>query len=66
VEDHGAGPPPDAGQPFRSSKPRSTLAGLGLFVARAVLEAHGGTLLLEARPGGGTRAALVVRTAPAG
>jgi len=33
-------------------------AGLGLAIARAVIERHGGTLQLEAREGGGTRAAL--------
>ncbi len=33
-------------------------AGLGLFVSRAVAEAHGGSLALESAPGRGTTAIL--------
>jgi signal transduction histidine kinase len=48
-------------RPFFSTKPRGT--GLGLAVARQIVEQHGGDLLLEPREGGGAQALV---TLPAG
>ncbi len=57
VTDRGKGMSPEvlalALVPFYSTKPRGT--GLGLPLCREILEAHGGTLRIEAREGGGTR-----------
>jgi signal transduction histidine kinase len=36
--------------------------GLGIFLARAVFESVGGNLLIESRPGTGTRVSIVVPT----
>lgn len=47
-----------AGEPFFTTKPPGRGQGLGLFVARAVAAELGGSLVLESRPGRGTRAAL--------
>lgn len=44
--------------PFVTTKAHGT--GLGLPLARRLVEAHGGTLLLESRPGGGTRATVTL------
>ena len=68
VEDDGPGIPPerlaDVVEPFvRGEGSRSAGtggAGLGLSIARGIAEAHGGTLLLANRPGGGLRAELRV------
>jgi signal transduction histidine kinase len=64
VEDDGPGIPPEAleavFEPFRrleASRNRGTGgSGLGLTIARKVVEAHGGTLVLENRAGGGLTA----------
>ena len=64
VEDDGPGLPPDqiedAFQPFVRLEPsRSTETGgigLGLAIARSIVRAHGGSLMLVNRPEGGLRA----------
>lgn len=69
VDDEGPGIPEDslddAVQSFtrlEGSRSRETGgAGLGLAIARAVAEAHGGALRLENRPEGGLRASLVLK-----
>ena len=56
VEDTGAGIPPEARrrifEPFFTTKARGT--GLGLAVARRVIEEHGGTIEVTSQPGQGT------------
>lgn len=56
VADDGPGLPAEVRErlfePFVTTKPRGT--GLGLAIARRLVEAHGGRLLFEDRPGGGT------------
>ncbi|MHA7815446.1 MAG: sensor histidine kinase [Pseudohaliea sp.] len=49
-------------EPFFSDRSGGT--GLGLPLARSVAEAHGGTLRLVARPGGGARFVLALPLAP--
>jgi two-component system sensor kinase FixL len=54
VADTGPGLPPDPEalfRPFTSSKP--TGLGIGLSICRTIVEAHGGQLRAEPRPGGG-------------
>lgn len=59
VEDQGAGMPAEvlarAGEPFFTTKPPGEGMGLGLFLARAVLDQLGGRLELRSVPGQGTR-----------
>jgi len=68
VRDHGAGVPagqlPHVFERFYQAHADAHLSGLGLglFVARRVVEAHGGTIALAPATGGGTR---VVVTLPA-
>jgi signal transduction histidine kinase len=40
-------------------------AGLGLAIARGLVEAHGGTIWAESRPGGGARVSFTLPTQPA-
>jgi len=42
--------------PFFTTKARGT--GLGLSTAKRLVEAHGGTILIECPPGGGTTVTL--------
>ena len=68
VADRGPGLTPEARErlfrPFFTTKERGT--GLGLALAKQVADAHGGTLALSDREGGGTVARLVVPVRPAG
>jgi two-component system sensor histidine kinase KdpD len=59
ISDHGDGIPPEERdrvfQPFvRSDTMREGGAGLGLSIARALVEEHGGRIWIESAPGGGT------------
>jgi signal transduction histidine kinase len=62
VDDSGPGVPEGERErvfePFYSSKSSGT--GLGLAVAKSIVERHGGTISLKSRPGGGARAAVVL------
>jgi two-component system nitrogen regulation sensor histidine kinase NtrY len=61
VDDEGPGPPKTANLfvPFFTTKPGGS--GIGLVLCRQIAEAHGGTLVLEAGPGGrGCRATLTL------
>jgi signal transduction histidine kinase len=62
VRDDGSGMAPEvlrrAFEPFFSTKPEGKGSGLGLPVARALAESHGGSLRLESSPGRGTTALL--------
>jgi signal transduction histidine kinase len=49
-------------EPFFSTK-QGTGTGLGLFIARQAVEAHGGTMRIESETGKGTR---ITITAPCG
>ncbi|HEV8551506.1 MAG TPA: ATP-binding protein, partial [Polyangiaceae bacterium] len=46
------------GEPFFTTKEPGRGLGLGVFLARAFVESHGGALVIEPRAGGGTRAVL--------
>jgi two-component system sensor histidine kinase KdpD len=69
VGDRGPGLPPDAGRLFEKFVRASQApgVGLGLAVARAVVEAHGGTIKAENGPAGGAwfRISLPAPTPPA-
>lgn len=62
VSDHGRGMPPEVlarvGEPFFTTKPPGKGMGLGVFLARAVVERLGGTLRLTSEQGKGTTAEL--------
>lgn len=63
VSDDGVGIAPSdrtqVTEPFNRMSPNSTGAGLGLTIVRDIMAAHGGTLTILARPGGGTTVRLV-------
>lgn len=77
VSDSGPGVPPEAlphlFQPYWQERPGVEGVGLGLYIARGLVEAHGGRIGCESPPGGGAtfsfvlpgRAAAVVDEAPA-
>lgn len=58
IRDRGPGIPADLmariGEPFFTTKQPGRGMGLGLFLARAVIEGVGGTLQIDSAPGGGT------------
>ncbi|MCW5892086.1 MAG: HAMP domain-containing histidine kinase [bacterium] len=62
VRDGGVGMPPDvlarASEPFFTTKPAGRGMGLGLFLARTLVEGLGGRLALDSMPGRGTTATL--------
>jgi signal transduction histidine kinase len=70
-EDHGIGMNEDelerALQPFGQAKPSTTRnyggTGLGLPITKGLIEAHGGKLAIESRPGEGTVVRIAVPTA---
>jgi two-component system sensor histidine kinase RegB len=59
IADRGAGMAPEvlerAGEPFFTTKPAGKGMGLGLFLARSVIERMGGSLELDSQTGVGTR-----------
>jgi signal transduction histidine kinase len=67
VADRGGGIPEDIRarvfDPFFSTKGEGT--GLGLAITRHIVEAHGGIVTCDSRPGGGTRFRLALPIAPA-
>ncbi len=64
VHDEGQGMAPDvlarAGEPFFTTKEPGRGMGLGLFLARALVERLGGSFVIESRVGHGTTAAMVL------
>jgi two-component system, sensor histidine kinase RegB len=64
IADHGPGMPADvlarAGEPFFTTKQPGQGMGLGLFLARSVVERLGGTLEMRSREGEGTQAVVVL------
>jgi two-component system, sensor histidine kinase RegB len=62
IEDHGPGIPRPLidriGEPFFTTKPPGTGMGLGVFLARAVVERLGGQVRFQSQPGRGTIAIL--------
>ncbi|MEM1061932.1 MAG: HAMP domain-containing sensor histidine kinase, partial [Planctomycetota bacterium] len=64
VEDRGSGMPPEvlkkAGEPFFTTKEAGKGTGLGLFLARAVVEWLGGTWSIASKPGEGTTVAATI------
>ncbi len=70
VRDQGAGMAPEvlarAGEPFFTTKAPGQGSGLGLYIARTLVEQLGGTLGLESRPGAGTVARIELPAMVAG
>lgn len=64
ITDRGPGMPPDvlerAGEPFFTTKAPGAGMGLGLFLARSVVERLGGSLRLESLPSGGATVTIVL------
>ncbi|TXD38151.1 HAMP domain-containing histidine kinase [Lujinxingia vulgaris] len=59
IEDHGSGMPPHVlarvGEPFFTTKPTGSGMGLGVFLARTLVEKIGGSLRIDSDLGCGTR-----------
>jgi len=59
IRDRGPGIPADVmariGEPFFTTKAPGRGMGLGLFLARAVIEGVGGSMEIDSTPGGGTQ-----------
>lgn len=68
LSDSGPGIPPEQlariFEPFFSTKPAGEGLGLGLPISQAIIEAHGGELNLENRPGGGARVTVALPLHP--
>jgi len=66
IRDRGAGMPSEIlariGEPFFTTKPPGRGMGLGLFLARAVIEAVGGTLEINSTAGAGTEVLVALPT----
>jgi two-component system, sensor histidine kinase RegB len=66
IRDRGAGMPTEIleriGEPFYTTKPPGRGMGLGLFLARAVVEAVGGTLQIDSTTGVGTEVRVALPT----
>jgi two-component system sensor histidine kinase RegB len=66
IRDRGAGMPSEIlariGEPFFTTKPPGRGMGLGLFLARAVIEAVGGSLHIHSRAGVGTEVRVTLPT----
>jgi two-component system sensor histidine kinase RegB len=64
VSDRGPGISPDVlarvGEPFFTTKPTGRGMGLGIFLARAVVERLGGQFAIRSVPGAGTTATLAL------
>ncbi len=64
IRDRGPGIPADLmariGEPFFTTKAPGRGMGLGLFLARAVIEGVGGTMEIDSAPGGGTEVRVVL------
>jgi two-component system sensor histidine kinase RegB len=64
VVDRGEGMPPEVlervGEPFYTTKPPGRGMGLGLFLARAVVERLGGALAIDSQPPNGTRVRVTI------
>jgi two-component system sensor histidine kinase RegB len=64
IEDRGPGMPAEvlarAGEPFFTTKPTGSGMGLGLFLARTVVEKVGGRLAISSHPGRGTTVSVVL------
>jgi two-component system sensor histidine kinase RegB len=67
IRDQGPGMPSEvlarAGEPFFTTKQPGQGMGLGLFLARSVIERLGGTLDIHSHPGEGTQAVVVLPAA---
>jgi two-component system sensor histidine kinase RegB len=66
IGDHGAGIAPEVlarvGEPFFTTKPTGKGMGLGIFLARTVIERLGGQFSIRSAPGAGTTATLSLPT----